>query len=198
MGKILVLIVISNWTALHLPAKFNFNWLVCYYHLIGQFLTILSPDWSVDVSQTERLMLKVMLSSLIKSETVTNPLSSELRRWLLCLQKTPFKYELPCIMYTILVYGSWIWTLGTSLWGGNSSWNILNKMEPVKLWRWNIVNHTWGVSTLWMMQVRLRKLFSAMYSSWSPCMRVNDSEIMDQLREIWRNSDYWQRPICQQ
>ena len=108
--------------------------MVCYYHLIGQFLTILSPDWSVDVSQTERLMLKVMLSSLIRSETVTNPLSSELRRWLLCLQKTPCKYELPCTMYTIRVYGSWIWTLGTSLWGGNSSWNILNKVEPVKLW----------------------------------------------------------------
>ena len=49
------------------------------------------PDWSLETSQTDREMEKVVLDLLERGETVTRPSSVLVRSWLLCLQKTPFK-----------------------------------------------------------------------------------------------------------
>ena len=59
----------------------------------------------------------------------------------------------------------------------------------------NIKMFTCGVSTLWIMQVRFKKLFSPMKSSWSPWICVNDSEIMDNDTHLVLVSDI-QLQLC--
>ena len=55
---------------------------------------------------------------------------------------------------------------------------------------------TCGVSTLWIMQVRFKKLFSPMKSSWSPWICVNDSEIMDNDTHLVLVSDIQLQLCC--